>query len=48
MNNEIQENTRPDLKFNDTNNILLIDGSLFICTRLNILSLIQNIYKTVI
>ena len=26
MNNEMQQNTRPDLKFNDPNNILLIDS----------------------
>ena len=30
MNNEMQQNTRPDLKFNDPNNILLIDGSGYI------------------
>ena len=30
MNNEIEQNTRPDLKFNDPNNILLIDGSGYI------------------
>ena len=30
MNNEIEQNTRPDLKFNDPNNLLLIDGSGYI------------------